>query len=94
MLNQPNTVNFTSAQPGVPEGPSPLLRFQVPTEGLDYLGLVKTFVLTKKGVFDPAPIFTFDYTVIVDAHSSNITDAHVFDSGTGTAWANVVNGSS
>lgn len=67
LMNQPNTENFLTNS-----GASRLLTISIPDEGILYSGFVKIFTLTKKGVFEPAPEFTFPFSVVHDPHSTEI----------------------
>jgi hypothetical protein len=48
-----------------------MLLLDVPTENNHWRGYIKTFGMTKKGVHDPAPTYTFSFVVIFDDLSEN-----------------------
>lgn len=69
MMNQPVDESFTRVAGA---GFRRLLTLSVPSEGLWIRGFVPRFTLTKRGVFEPAPKFTFNFFVVFDSHSTDI----------------------
>lgn len=71
MVNTPGSMSFT-----VPDNSSVgfqrLMQLSVDGEGIVYRGWIPSFTLTKKGVMEPAPQFTFDFFLVFDQHSTNI----------------------
>lgn len=53
-----------------------LMLLSVPTESIMFRGWVPSFTLSKKGVFDPAPAYSFNFTVIFDPHATNVEISH------------------
>jgi len=49
-----------------------LLLLDVPTENNQWRGFIKTFGMTKKGVHDPAPTYTFNFVVVFDDLAQNL----------------------
>lgn len=73
LINQPPDELFIPHQNGI----SRLLSLAIPTEGIANLGgFIGEFQLSKKGVFDPAPQYTFDFVVILDPHTRDYTLSH------------------
>jgi hypothetical protein len=73
LINIPDSERFTPLAHNIP---SRLLTLSIPSEGIQNLGFIEAFTLTKKGVFDPAPKYTFDFQTIVDPHTSNFFISH------------------
>lgn len=48
-----------------------MLLLDIPTENNQWRGYVKSFGMTKKGVFDPAPTYNFNFVVIFDDLAEN-----------------------
>lgn len=48
-----------------------LMLLDVPTEQTQWKGFVEKFGMVKKGVFVPAPTYTFDFVVVFDQTSQN-----------------------
>jgi hypothetical protein len=53
-----------------------LLRLSIPSERLLVRGWVSNFSIIKKGVFDPAPEYTFNFFVVFDNTAQNIALSH------------------
>jgi len=51
-------------------GEAPFLHLQIPYENLYLKGVINKILLSKRGVFDPAPEFSFDFTILVDQSRS------------------------
>lgn len=72
MANLPTSTYAQSFQANI----SPfLMTLSIPNEGILLQGIVPSFNLNKKGVFDPAPAFNFDFIILYD--SSRSSDAYV-----------------
>lgn len=69
ILNTPNDVRYQFPNS---VGSKRLLTLDVPTENTHWRGFIKTFGMNKKGVFEPAPTYSFNFMVIFDGTSENI----------------------
>ena len=69
VLNAPNDIRYQFPRSN---DSKLLLTLDVPTENTQWHGMVKTFGMTKKGVFEPAPTYTFNFMVIFDSTSENV----------------------
>lgn len=49
-----------------------LMNLIIPSENIFVQGWINSFTINKKGVFDPAPEYTFPFTIGWDSHSTNI----------------------
>lgn len=68
LLNTPNDVRYQFPNS---QDSQRLLLLDVPTEQTHWRGFVKTFGMVKKGVFVPAPTYTFNLVVVFDSTSEN-----------------------
>lgn len=71
MVNTPGSMAFTRVDTTTP-GYNRLMRLYVVGEDILYRGWIPSFTITKKGVMEPAPQFTFDFFTVFDSHASNI----------------------
>lgn len=53
-----------------------LMLLRVPSEALTIRGWIPSFTITKRGVFDPAPLCTFTFFPAIDPYSSNPIISH------------------
>jgi hypothetical protein len=70
LINTANPIMFTRAGT---TGYNRLLRLNVPSEGILYRGYIENFSVSKRGVFNVAPPFEFEFVVIFDPHAKAIT---------------------
>jgi len=49
-----------------------LLTLNIPTENSEWQGFIKQFGMVKKGVYEPAPTYLFNFFVVFDNSSVNI----------------------
>lgn len=52
------------------------MRLSIPSEALSVRGWIPKFTISKKGVFEPAPNFTFSFSVGFDHHSTPVEISH------------------
>lgn len=71
MINTPGGMAFTKLDSATP-GFNRLMRLFIVGEDILYRGWIPQFTITKKGVFEPAPQFTFDFLPVFDQHATNI----------------------
>lgn len=69
LLNTPNDIRYQFPNSNDSRR---LMRLDVPTENNHWGGFIKTFGMTKKGVFVPAPTYTFNFVVVFDNTSENV----------------------
>lgn len=71
LINTPGSILFnrinTSSQ-----GYRRLMKLYVAREGILVRGFIPRFTIEKRGVFDPAPKYTFNFTVVFDPYAENI----------------------
>lgn len=72
MINTPPGIVFHKLNTTNP-GYRRLMKLYVYREGVLVRGFIERFTISKRGVFDPAPQFTFSFKVIYDPNSSDIT---------------------
>lgn len=53
-----------------------LMKLGIPDEGVSLRGWIPNFNLSKRGVFNPAPEFTFQFDIAFDPHSTPIEVSH------------------
>lgn len=53
-----------------------LLNLNIPSEQIYYFGWVGTFMLQKRGVFEPAPKWDFNFIIARDENSENVAISH------------------
>jgi hypothetical protein len=53
-----------------------LMLLRIPSENIAVHGWIPTFTITKRGVFDPAPQYTFGFFTAIDPYSSNPIISH------------------
>jgi hypothetical protein len=75
ILNVPFNERFTRVNTTNP-GYQRLMRLSIPTEDMVLRGWVTSFSLSKKGVFDPAPDYTFNFFVVFDGTAASIGISH------------------
>lgn len=68
MLNTPNDIRYQFPNS---QDSRRLMLLDVPTEKTFWRGFIKDFGMTKKGVFVPAPTYTFNFVVVFDPTSQN-----------------------
>jgi hypothetical protein len=71
LISSPANINFTRLNINSP-GYTRMLRLSIPTEGIIVRGFVQSFKVRKRGVFEPAPTYNFDFVVIFDPHSTKV----------------------
>jgi hypothetical protein len=71
LINTPGTVMFNRTSTNS-EGYRRLMKLYVIKEGVLVRGFIPRFTITKKGHFDPAPKYSFNFTVIFDPYAENI----------------------
>ena len=76
LLDSPANVMFNRADLTNP-GYQRLLRLSVPSEGIILRGYVQRFTISKRGVHDPAPEYSFDFVVVFDPHAIDIEASSV-----------------
>lgn len=72
LINVPNTTIFNHIDTTTP-GFRLLLKLVISGESLGVRGFIGRFTVTKKGVFEPAPQFNFNFTVVFDPQASDIS---------------------
>lgn len=71
MINTPSKMAFTRTDTASP-GYNRLMRLVIDGEGILWRGWIPSFTLTKKGVMEPAPQFSFEFFMVFDTHANNI----------------------
>lgn len=71
MVNTPSTMAFTRTDSQSP-GYQRLMRLYIAGEDILWRGWIPNFTLSKKGVMEPAPEFSFQFYVVFDMHATNI----------------------
>lgn len=75
IINAPDTEMFHRFDNGNP-GYLRLLRLSIPSENIYIRGWVDTFMIQKKGVFEPAPEFQLSFFIVFDHLAQNFAISH------------------
>jgi hypothetical protein len=75
VLNVPNAERFARVNPKAP-GFQRLMRLSIPSENILVRGWIPDFSITKKGVFNVAPEFSFNFFVVFDNTARDIGISH------------------
>lgn len=71
LINTPGTIMFNRTDTNS-VGYRRLMKLWVYREGILVRGFIPRFTISKRGVFDPAPQYNFNFTVVFDPYAENI----------------------